>query len=69
MATDEDRATRNRFADRYGEHRADVVQRIERAVIGGDWGAEGYTTVDPGRPRRQSVLTSELVAAWLSMRA
>jgi 2-polyprenyl-3-methyl-5-hydroxy-6-metoxy-1,4-benzoquinol methylase len=35
---------RARFADRYREERIDVVQTIERAVIGGDWGANGYTT-------------------------
>jgi 2-polyprenyl-3-methyl-5-hydroxy-6-metoxy-1,4-benzoquinol methylase len=35
-----------RFADRYREERVDVVQTIERAVIGGDWGANGYTTAD-----------------------
>jgi hypothetical protein len=33
-----------RFADRYREARIDVVRDIERAVIGGDWGANGYTT-------------------------
>jgi 2-polyprenyl-3-methyl-5-hydroxy-6-metoxy-1,4-benzoquinol methylase len=35
---------RARFADRYREERVDVVRTIERAVIGGDWGANGYTT-------------------------
>ena len=33
------------FAVRYGEDRTGVVRRIEQAVIGGDWGANGYTTM------------------------
>ena len=45
MATREECDTRQLFADRYGEDRTDVVRRIELAVIGGDWGANGYTTV------------------------
>jgi SAM-dependent methyltransferase len=45
LVTREERDTRQRFRDRYGEDRTDVVLRIERAVIGGDWGANGYTTM------------------------
>jgi hypothetical protein len=45
MATREEQDTRQRFGDRYAEVRTDVVRDIERAVIGGDWGANGYTTV------------------------
>ncbi len=45
MATREERDTRQRFRDRYGEDRTEVVLEIERAVIGGDWGANGYTTM------------------------
>lgn len=45
MATREERETRQHFADRYREDRTDAVRDIERAVIGGDWGASGYTTV------------------------
>jgi hypothetical protein len=45
MVTREERDTRQRFTDRYGEERGEVVRRIERAVIGSDWGANGYTTV------------------------
>jgi methylase of polypeptide subunit release factors len=45
MLTQEEQETRRRFRDRYGEDRTNVVQQIERAVIGGDWGANGYTTV------------------------
>ena len=42
MVTREERDTRQLFA---GEDRTGVVRRIERAVIGGDWGANGYTTI------------------------
>jgi hypothetical protein len=45
MATREERDTRHRYETRYGEARTEVVQQIERAVIGADWGANGYTTV------------------------
>jgi 2-polyprenyl-3-methyl-5-hydroxy-6-metoxy-1,4-benzoquinol methylase len=45
MASTRERDARVRFADRYRERRVDVVRTIERAVIGGDWGANGYTTV------------------------
>jgi 2-polyprenyl-3-methyl-5-hydroxy-6-metoxy-1,4-benzoquinol methylase len=44
LVTREERDTRQRFRDRYGEDRTEVVLGIERAVIGGDWGANGYTT-------------------------
>jgi 2-polyprenyl-3-methyl-5-hydroxy-6-metoxy-1,4-benzoquinol methylase len=45
MVTREELDTRQRFRDRYREDRTDVLVRIERAVIGGDWGANGYTTM------------------------
>ena len=45
MVSQEEQETRQRFRDRYREARTDVVQHIERSVIGGDWGANGYTTV------------------------
>ena len=45
MVTREEHGTRQRFSARYGEARTNVVQQIERAVIGADWGANGYTTV------------------------
>ena len=38
------RDVRQRFGDRYREERTKVLEQVERAVIGGDWGAEGYTT-------------------------
>jgi hypothetical protein len=46
MVTREEHDTRKRFADRYGEDRTEAVEQIERAVIGGAWGANGYTTMD-----------------------
>lgn len=45
MVSRQEHEARARFADRYRESRVDVVRAIERAVIGGDWGANGYTTV------------------------
>ena len=45
MVTRKEHDVRQRFAARYGEARTDVIQQIERAVIGGDWGANGYTTM------------------------
>jgi ubiquinone/menaquinone biosynthesis C-methylase UbiE len=44
MVTREEQDTRQRFRDRYREDRVDVLVEIERAVIGGDWGVNGYTT-------------------------
>ena len=38
-------AARERFSDRYAIQRADVNLEVEREVIGGDWGANGYTTM------------------------
>ena len=36
--------TAQRFAERYRVAPAEVSRRVELAVIGGDWGANGYTT-------------------------
>ena len=36
---------RELFAEKYGVGRGEVNLLIERAVIGGDWGANGYTTM------------------------
>jgi cyclopropane fatty-acyl-phospholipid synthase-like methyltransferase len=33
-----------RFAERYRAEQAGVTRQIEQAVIGGDWGANGYTS-------------------------
>jgi hypothetical protein len=45
LVTREERDTHQRFRDRYGEDRTEAVVQIEPAVIGGDRGANGYTTV------------------------
>ncbi|MGD9704619.1 MAG: cyclopropane-fatty-acyl-phospholipid synthase family protein [Acidimicrobiia bacterium] len=45
MVISKEQEARDRFADRYREERVDIVQAIERRVIGGDWGANGYTTI------------------------
>jgi len=45
MATRQEKEASARFSQRYGEERGDVVRAIERDVIGGDWGANGYTTI------------------------
>jgi SAM-dependent methyltransferase len=45
VPTRKERDTRKRFAERYGAESSEVVKGIERAVIGGDWGANGYTTM------------------------
>jgi len=37
--------TAKRFAERYRVGPAEVSRRVELAVIGGDWGANGYTTM------------------------
>jgi ubiquinone/menaquinone biosynthesis C-methylase UbiE len=39
-----ERETAERFAERYRVAPAEVSRRVELAVIGGDWGANGYTT-------------------------
>jgi 2-polyprenyl-3-methyl-5-hydroxy-6-metoxy-1,4-benzoquinol methylase len=45
MAPGEDRDTIERFTERYRVAPSEVTRLIEEAVIGGDWGANGYTTV------------------------
>lgn len=42
--TKTERQTAERFAERYRVAPAEVFRRVELAVIGGDWGANGYTT-------------------------
>ena len=43
-ATKLERQTLERFSERYGTAWTDASRRAEQAVIGGDWGANGYTT-------------------------
>ena len=45
MVSTQEREARDRFANRYREERVDVVRGVEQRVIGGDWGANGYTTI------------------------
>jgi hypothetical protein len=40
-----DRDIAEHFAERYRVAPAEVSRRVELAVIGGDWGANGYTTM------------------------
>lgn len=52
--TKAEQETARHFAERYRVAPAEVSSRVERAVIGGDWGANGYTTLaqaDWHRPR------------------
>ncbi|MDR0342695.1 MAG: methyltransferase domain-containing protein [Nocardiopsaceae bacterium] len=42
--TKAEQETARRFAERYRVAPAEVSRRVELAVIGGDWGANGYTT-------------------------
>jgi SAM-dependent methyltransferase len=44
MATISEREIANRFAEHYRAAEAGVARQIELAVIGGDWGANGYTS-------------------------
>lgn len=45
MATKDEQTARLDFSQRYAAPTTDVMGAIERAVIGADWGANGYTTV------------------------
>ena len=45
VVTRQEQRTGERFRGRYGEDRPEFVLQIERTVIGGDWGANGYTTM------------------------
>jgi len=46
MSSRDERRARTDFAERYAIATGDVNARIEQAVIGAAWGANGYTTVD-----------------------
>ena len=46
MTDRDERDARARFEERYAIPTGDANSRIERAVIGAVWGANGYTTVD-----------------------
>ena len=44
MSTTAEQATIKEFEQRYEVKPTELTRQIERAVIGGDWGANGYTT-------------------------
>jgi SAM-dependent methyltransferase len=44
VPTRQERQTLERFSTRYGLEQAAAIRAVERAVIGTDWGANGYTT-------------------------
>lgn len=44
MSLASDREIKERFTERYRQATGDVTREIELDVIGGDWGANGYTT-------------------------
>ena len=46
MARSREHQTIERFAERYRLVSTEVTRRIEQRVIGGDWGANGFTTTD-----------------------
>jgi 16S rRNA G1207 methylase RsmC len=46
MVKTQQRDSVERFAERYRVGPNEATRQIELAVIGGDWGANGYTTVD-----------------------
>ena len=43
--TKAERQTLDRFVARYGVGQNETTRAVEMAVIGGDWGANGYTTL------------------------
>ncbi len=45
MTVTDELQARARFEQRYGIAASPVAREIERRVIGGDWGANGYTTI------------------------
>jgi 2-polyprenyl-3-methyl-5-hydroxy-6-metoxy-1,4-benzoquinol methylase len=45
MTVSDELQARALFEQRYGIAAAPVAREIERRVIGGDWGANGYTTI------------------------
>jgi 2-polyprenyl-3-methyl-5-hydroxy-6-metoxy-1,4-benzoquinol methylase len=45
MTVSDELQARALFEQRYGNAAAPLLRQIERRVIGGDWGANGYTTM------------------------
>ena len=46
VSTTAEQATIKEFEQRYEVKPTELTRQIERAVIGGDWGANGYTTME-----------------------
>jgi hypothetical protein len=46
MGDTAEQATIKEFEQRYQVMPTEVTRQVERAVIGGDWGANGYTTME-----------------------
>ena len=44
MSSKDERSAREEFSERYSTRRDDVMDVIERSVIGAAWGANGFTT-------------------------
>lgn len=45
MTTSDEREALEEFSERYAGAPTDAERAVEAAVIGGDWGANGYTTM------------------------
>jgi hypothetical protein len=45
MAVRDELQARAHFQERYGNTPSPTASRVEQRVIGGDWGANGYTTM------------------------
>jgi hypothetical protein len=57
------------FEQRYGITAAPLLGEIERRVIGGDWGANGYTTIAQAGLLRRTLVFARRKASALSGRA
>jgi SAM-dependent methyltransferase len=53
--TKAERQTLERFVARYGVGQNQTTREVELAAIGGDWGANGYTTVEQADVLGQAV--------------
>lgn len=45
VSSKDERTATEWFTERYGRRTTDATRELERLVIGGDWGANGYTTM------------------------
>lgn len=51
----DERQARADFSQRYATDRTDVIEAIERRVIGAAWGANGFTTIEQADRLAESV--------------